>query len=62
MLDERALDRALAEDPDATLAMVADLVHATDERLRERARRLAARLVIDRSRSGRVVRSGASRP
>ena len=34
MLDELALDRALSADPDATLAMVADLVHATDETLR----------------------------
>ena len=31
VLDEQALDRALAADPDATLALVADLVHATDE-------------------------------
>jgi Mg-chelatase subunit ChlD len=56
------LERALAADPDGTLAMVADLVHATDESLRAQARRLAARLVIDRSRSGRPVRSGTARP
>lgn len=62
VLDERALDRALAADPDATLALVADLVHATDEALRDRARRLAARLVLDRSREGRPVRTGTSRP
>ena len=62
MLDEEALDRLLAEDPDAALAMVADLVHATDERLRAHARRLAAKLVIDRSRSGRAVRPGVGRP
>jgi Mg-chelatase subunit ChlD len=62
VLDELALDRALSADPDATLAMVADLVHATDESLRAEARRLAARLVIDRSRSGRPVRTGTSRP
>lgn len=62
MLDEEALSRALAAEPDATLAMVADLVHATDERLRAQARRLAAQLVIDRSRAGRAVRSGVSRP
>ena len=62
VLDEQALDRALASDPDGTLALVADLVHATDESLRARARRLAARLVIDRSRSGRPVRSGTARP
>ncbi len=62
MLDEEALDRALGADPDATLAMVADLVHATDESLRRHARTLAARLVLDRSRAGRVVRAGTSRP
>ena len=62
MLDEQALDLALAADPDATLALVADLVHATDEGLRAQARRLAARLVIDRSRSGRPTRTGTARP
>lgn len=62
VLDEEALERALAADPDGTLAMVADLVHATDERLRAHAKRLAARLMIDRSRSGRVVRTGVARP
>ncbi len=62
VLDEQALDRALAADPDATLALVADLVHATDEALRAQARRLAARLVLDRSRSGRPQRTGTARP
>jgi Mg-chelatase subunit ChlD len=62
VLDERALDRALAADPDATLALVADLVHATDEKLRAHARRLAARLVVDRSRSGRPTRTGTAKP
>ena len=62
MLDEQALARALAADPDGTLALVADLVHATDESLRAQARRLAARLVIDRSREGRAVRAGTARP
>lgn len=42
--------------------MVADLVHATDESLRAHARRLAARLVLDRSRSGRPTRTGTARP
>lgn len=62
VLDEEALDRALSSDPDAALALLADLVHATDESLRAHARRLAARLVIDRSRSGRPVRTGTARP
>ena len=62
VLDEASLDRALALDPDGTLAMVADLVHATDETLRAHARKIASRLVIDRSRAGRAVRSGTARP
>jgi Mg-chelatase subunit ChlD len=62
VLDREALERALAADPDGTLALVADLVHATDEGLRADARRLAARLVLDRSRSGRPTRTGTARP
>ncbi len=62
VLDEEALDRALGSDPDATLALVADLVHATDESLRAHARRLAARLVLDRTRTGRPTRAGTARP
>jgi Mg-chelatase subunit ChlD len=62
VLDEEALDRLLSEDPAAALAMVADLVHATDERLRAHAKRIAARLVIDRSRAGRAARPGVARP
>ena len=62
VIDEEALDKALAADPDGTLAMVADMVHATDETLRAHARKLASRLVIDRSKSGRAVRSGTARP
>jgi Mg-chelatase subunit ChlD len=62
VLDEEALDRALSSDPDGTLALVAELVHATDESLRAQARRLAARLVLDRSRSGRPTRTGTARP
>jgi Mg-chelatase subunit ChlD len=37
-------------------------VHATDESLRAHARRLAARLVLDRTRTGRPTRSGTARP
>ncbi len=61
MLDEEALADGLREDPDATLALLADLAGATDRELRELARRLAARLFIDLaprgpSRSGGVGR------
>jgi Mg-chelatase subunit ChlD len=51
-LDEEAFEEALAEDPDDALAMLADMTGATDQRLRELARRLAGRLVLDLARSG----------
>lgn len=50
MLDESALDSLLADDPDAALSLLAELVGATDAGLRARARALAARLVIDQAR------------
>lgn len=62
MLDEDELIRQLTADPDATLAMLADLTTATDEALRSHARRLAARLILDRSRVGRATRRGTGRP
>ena len=51
-LDESAVDEAMSEDPDETLAMLADLVGATDVKLRELAKRLAAKLFIDLARRG----------
>lgn len=61
-LDEEALAGALAEDPDGALVLLAEMVSATDERLRAAARRLAAKVVLDRSRRGAVRRSGPGRP
>ena len=61
MLDLAAFDKAMAEDPDETLEMLADLTAATDLRLRELARRLAGRLVVDLARNGRVRRRGIGR-
>jgi Mg-chelatase subunit ChlD len=52
VLDEEALDKALGEDPDETLALLAELVGATDPKLRELARRLAGRIVVDLARRG----------
>lgn len=60
-LDERALDAAMAEDPDETLALLADLVRATDPALRELARRLAGRLVVDVARRGPARQRGVGR-
>ncbi len=55
-LDEAALDEAMQDDPDETLAMLADLTGATDVALRGLARRLAGRLFLD------ISRRGPSRP
>ncbi len=53
-LDEVAVDESLSEAPDETMALLADLTAATDPKLRELARRLAARLFLDVSRRGAV--------
>lgn len=55
ILDEEAFADALRDDPDETLTLLAELVGATDEKLRELARSLAGRVVVD------VVRTGAPR-
>ncbi len=60
-LDEDAFERALDDDPDAALAMLADLTGATDERLRELARRLAGRVIVDLARVGAPRRRGVGR-
>ncbi len=57
-LDEEALDAGLRDDPDETLAMLADLVGATDEKLRALARRLAGKLFLDLARRGPVKPRG----
>ncbi|MEY4173518.1 MAG: hypothetical protein RI900_683 [Actinomycetota bacterium] len=53
-LDEDAVDDAMRDDPDETLALMADLVGATDKKLRELAKRLAGRLFLDVARRGPV--------
>ncbi|MEM8902203.1 MAG: vWA domain-containing protein [Actinomycetota bacterium] len=60
-LDEAAFEELLAEDPDEALSMLADMTGATDERLRELARRLAARVVLDLARSGPPRARGVGR-
>ena len=47
VLDEEALADAMRDDPDAALALLADLAGATDRELRELARRLAGQVFID---------------
>jgi magnesium chelatase subunit D len=60
-LDESAFGDAMEEDPDETLALLADLTGATDQRLRELARRLAGRLMLDLARNGVSQRRGVGR-
>lgn len=60
-LDEEAFDEAMAEDPDETLALLADLTSATDPALRALARRLAGRLMLDISRRGTARPKGIGR-
>ena len=48
----------MLEDEDETLALLADLAGATDQRLRDLARRLAARLFLDLARRGPSMRRG----
>ncbi|MEJ8281085.1 VWA domain-containing protein [Pseudonocardia spirodelae] len=61
MLDPDAFDAALARDPDGTLTLLVDMGRATDAALRDAARRLAARVVLDLGRSGRSLRTGVGR-
>jgi len=51
----------LVDDPDGMLGLLADLTGATDQRLRELARRLAARLFLDLARRGPSTRRGIGR-
>ncbi len=53
-LDENAVDDAMDDDPDAMLALLADLTGATDPKLRELAKRLAGRLFLDVAKRGPI--------
>ena len=52
-LDEIAFDEAMQNSPDETLSMLADLTAATDPALRELARKLAGRILIDLAQTGK---------
>ncbi len=60
-IDESALEEALEESPDDTMALLADLTGATDPTLRELARRLAGKLFLDLSRRGPLRPRGTGR-
>lgn len=61
VLDDDALARSLAEHPDETLTLLADLTGATDEKLRGLARRVAGRIVVDVARAEPDRRRGIGR-
>jgi len=60
-LDESAIDDGMRDDPDETLALLADLVGATDRKLRDLAKRLAGKLFIDMARRGPVRPRGVGK-
>ena len=60
-LDEDAFAGLLAADPDAALALLADLARATDQHLPEAARRLAARVFFRLARAGQRPSRGTRR-
>jgi Mg-chelatase subunit ChlD len=61
-LDEAALAGALEDDLDEGVSLLVDLVRATDPKLRDKARRLAASLLLPASRiPGPSARGGSSR-
>lgn len=60
-LDEAAFDEAMANDPDAALALLADLTGATDEKLRALAKQLAGRILVDLAKQGPAIRRGMGR-
>jgi magnesium chelatase subunit D len=57
-LDERAFEELRRRDPDLAAALLSDLATATDPALRERARRLAARVFVRMARRGPPARRG----
>jgi len=61
VLDVRAFDEALARDPEAASALLADLAVATDRELRERARVLAGRVFVQLGRVGPARARGTRR-
>lgn len=61
-LDEQALERVLEENPDRGVSLLGNLARATDRELRQKARLLAARLLVPLTRQADPSRySGAVR-
>ncbi|MFM8626458.1 MAG: vWA domain-containing protein [Actinomycetota bacterium] len=60
-LDEAAVDDSMRENPDEMLGVLADLTGATDPALRELARKLAGRLMLDVGNRGRTRPRGVGK-
>jgi Mg-chelatase subunit ChlD len=60
-LDEAAIDKALRDNPADTLSMIADLTAATDPKLRDAAKQVAGRLMLDLAGSAKRQRRGIGR-
>lgn len=60
-LDEAAIDKAMRDNPDDTLSMIADLTAATDPKLREAAKHIAGRLMLDLAGATKQRRRGIGR-
>jgi Mg-chelatase subunit ChlD len=60
VIDKTALDDALRGDPGKALHLLSDLTSATDESLREQARRLAGQIMLDLARVGTARRTGTA--
>lgn len=61
ILDEDAFAEALEEDADEALVLLADLIGATDEKLRKAAQELASKVVVDIARQGQAKKGGIGR-
>lgn len=61
VLDEGAFGKALGDNPDEALTLLADLTGATDERVAEQARRLSGRVLLDVARAGPPRSTGVAR-
>jgi Mg-chelatase subunit ChlD len=58
VLDQDAFSRALEEDAEQALSLLAEMSGATDEALRAAARALAAKIALDRAKAGTPRRRG----
>lgn len=60
-IDQEAFDALMREDPGASMELLVDMTKATDETLREKARRLAGTILLERSKVGPSRARGSSK-